>query len=139
MTTFESPVRTIFAKRKAVYEFLSDMGNFDNLVPDGRVRNFEVEKERCRFIVDGLGEVSIRLSSGKPYDTIVFESEGKTPVYFDLLVELDEAGEQSTKMKLTLRAELNMMLKMIAIKPIEEGLEMATSKLSDHLNSLDWD
>lgn len=138
MTTFESSSRTIYADRKSVFGFLSDINNFDNLVPEGKVKDFQVEGDTCRFTVDGLGDIGIRLVSTDPDSTIRFESEGSAPFRFSLLIRLKEKEDKSTDMKLTFEAELNMMMKMMASKPLEEGLDYIALELSDHLNKRQW-
>ncbi len=138
MTTFESSVKTVKVARKPVYGFLADIRNFGSLVPEGKVSNFEAESDNCRFTIDGLGEVGVRQVTTRPDDTIIFESEGSTPFRFDLSIDLEETGDEDTKLKLTLRAELNMMMKMMASKPLEEGLEMVASELANHLNNRQW-
>lgn len=138
MTKFESSTKTVKVARKPVYGFLADIRNFGSLIPEGKVRNFEAEIDNCRFTIDGLGEVGVRKLTARPDDTIMFESEGSTPFRFDLSIDLEESGDEDTKLKLTLRADLNMMMKMMASKPLEEGLEMVASELADHLNNRQW-
>lgn len=138
MTTFESSLRTVSVPRKPVFGFLSDIKNFESLVPDGIVKNFVAVKNNCRFNIDGLGEVGVRLANVNPDHTIIYESEGSRPFHFDLTIDLNEQDDQSTIMKLTFRAELTMMMKMMVRKPLEDGLEMMASELVDHLNSRQW-
>ncbi len=134
MTNFESSLKTIYNNRKPVFGFLSNLSNFRSLLPEGTVKNFQVDNDRCSFSVDGLGNIGVRMVSADPDNKIKFESEGAVPFRFNLLVELEEKGDNITTMKLLFDAELNMMMKMVAQKPIEDGLEMIASKLSDHLN-----
>lgn len=138
MTTFYSSAKTIHAGRKPVFGFLSDIRNFKNLIPEVRIRNFEAERDRCRFTVDGLGEIAIRVALRDPDENIRLESEGQVPFRFNILIRLDETGSGSTNMKITLDADLNIMMKMIAQKPIEEGVEMAATLLAGHLNNHKW-
>ncbi len=138
MTTFESSLKTVSVPRKPVFGFLSDIKNFESLVPEGIVKNFVAVKNNCRFDVDGLGEVGVRLAATNPDHTIIYESEGSRPFRFDLIIDLNEQDDQSTLMKLTFRAELNMMMKMMVQKPLEDGLEVIASELVDHLNGRQW-
>jgi carbon monoxide dehydrogenase subunit G len=138
MTKFESSPKTITADRKNVFSFLSDINNFRSLIPEDQVRDFESEQDNCHFHVDGLGEIGIRIYSREPDEFIRFESEGSKPFRFDLLVHLDELEENTTKMRLIFNADLNMMMRMMAKKPIEEGLEKIATQLSDHLNRHEW-
>jgi carbon monoxide dehydrogenase subunit G len=138
MTTFESSLKTVSVPRKPVFGYLSDIKNFESLVPEGIVKNFVAVKNNCRFNIDGLGEVGVRLATTNPDHTIIYESDGSRPFRFDLIIDLNEQDDQSTLMKLTFRAELNMMMKMMVQKPMEDGLEMIASELVDHLNGRQW-
>ena len=138
MTRFESSARTIDAGRKLVFDFLSDIRNFNTLVPEGKVRDFNSGKDYARFHVDGLGEVGVHIVSSEPWDTVVYGSEGSVPFGFRLLAKLKENEGGSSVLKLILEAELNVMMKMMAKKPLEEGIEMIASRLSDHLNQRQW-
>ena len=134
MTTFRSTEKRIKARARDVYEFISDINNFDNLVPSERVRDFESDQESCRFTIDGVGRVGVRIAEKHPVSYIVYESEGSAPFPFKLRVDLEEAGEKETLMKIELNAKLNMMMKMLAKRPLAEGTETAASRLADHLN-----
>lgn len=138
MTKFESAEKHIKASRNNVYDFVSDINNFNTLVPEGKVRNFETENDRCSFRVDGLGQVGVRVVSREPYKYVKFESEGSVPFRFNMWIDLEDADDSTTIMKLTMKADLNMMMKMVAQKPMEEGLEVIASQLSDHLNRRQW-
>lgn len=135
MTRLESSVKKITASRKTVYDFLSDMNNFGTLIPDSKAHTFEVDGDTCSFSVNGLGLVAVRLTEKDPEKLIRFESEKGFPFRVDLSIELGEPEDSLTEMKLILEADLNMMMKMMALKPLEEGMEIAASKLAGHLNN----
>ncbi len=134
MTVFESSPKTVKAGRQPVHRYLSDIRNLQTLVPDGKVRNLEVEGDSCRFTIDGIGEVGVRKAKVISDDRIRFESEGSRPFRFDLEIELNEMPGGNTEMRLVLSADLNMMMKMMARKPLQEGVEMVASLLSEELN-----
>ena len=138
MNKFESSQKTVHAGRKPVFDFLSDITNFSTLVPGEKVKDFHAETDRCSFLVDGLGEIGVRIASQEPNECIKFESEGSTPFKFNLWIQLKETNERTTVIKLTLGAELNMIMKQMAEKPLKEGIEIIASQLSDHLNNQEW-
>lgn len=138
MTNFESSTKTILADRKQVFEFLSDINNFATLIPEGKVRDFESGRDYARFHIDGLGEVGIRIVTENPYETITFGSEGSVPFGFSLQVNLSGTDPGLTVMNLSMEADLNVMMKMMARKPLEDGIEMVASRLTEHLNQRQW-
>ncbi len=138
MTTFESSGKKIYAGKKPVFGFLADMNNFTGLIPEGKITDFKLDRDGFRFSFDRFGEVEVRLISREPDNVLEFESEGGLPFRVDLRIDLEESDDSSTIMKLTLNAELNMMMSMMAKKPLEEGVEMVASIIADHLNSNNW-
>lgn len=138
MTKFESSVKKVDAAQRPLFGFLSDIDNFSSLVSGYEVKNFHSEKDSCRFTIDGLGEIGVRVVSREPDNTIKFESEGQAPFSFNLWIQLKEAGDNQTAMKLTLKADLNPMMKMMAQKPLSDGLEIIASELTERLNKRDW-
>ena len=138
VTTVQSSEKKINAGREDVYGFISDINNFTSLVPDGKVSNFEAQKDSCRFKAEGLGEVIIRIVSREPRKNVVFESDGSLPFQFNVLIGLEDSGTGATAMKIVLQADLNMIMQAVAKKPLKEGLEVVASQLSEHLNSREW-
>lgn len=139
MTTFKSNEKEISASRKQVYDFVTDVNNLNALIPEGKVTNFQADRDSCQFKVDGLGQLGIRVVSREPENNILFESEGSVPFHFDVLINLHEAGAETTLMEIILNADLNMVMKAVANKPLKEGLEVIASELANHLNGRVWD
>jgi hypothetical protein len=137
MTEIKSSDKIIRTEKENVYEFISDVNNFTTLVPEGKARDFEADRDHCRFSVDGLGEVGVKVVSREPGKYVMFESEGSIPFRVNLLIELEQFRED-TLMKMTLNADLNMMMKMIVQNPLKEGLEKAATELSEYLNGRQW-
>ncbi len=61
--------------------------------------------------------------------TIKFETEN-SPVPFNFWIQLLPTGEFSCKMKLTIKAELNMFIKGMVKKPLQEGIEKIADALA---------
>lgn len=135
MTVFESSPKTIKAGRLPVHRYLSDIRNLQTLVPEDTVRNLVFRGDYFRFTIDGFGEVGVRKVPVSSEEKIRFESDGSRPFRFDLEIELGEMPGGNTEIRLVLSAELSMMMKMMAKKPLQEGVEMAASVLSDELNN----
>jgi carbon monoxide dehydrogenase subunit G len=138
MTKFESNIKTIDVPKESVYGFLSDIKNLESLVPEGLVRNFESANGVIRLNIDGLGQIGVRMVDIQSHDSILFESEGSHPFRFNLGIDLQDKENHQTSLQLKFNAELNMMMKMVAQKPIEEGIERMAAELADNLNNRQW-
>jgi len=54
------------------------------------------------------------------------------PFNFFLWIQLKEAGENDTRMKLTIKADMNPMVKMMASKPVKKFLETLADGIAAH-------
>jgi carbon monoxide dehydrogenase subunit G len=131
-TTFESRVGTIHSSDEKIYNFLGNFNNFKNFIPADKVDKFESSEDHCRFSVSGVGEIGLRIVEREPFKTIKTTGEGMANQKFFLWVQLKQNAENDTKIKLTLKADLNPMIKMMASKPLQDFL----NKLVDAMEKM---
>ena len=84
--------------------------------------------------MDGFGKVGLRVVEREPFKTIKFESEN-APVLVNIWIQLKSISATETVMKLTLKAELPMMIKMMVDKKLKEGINMVAEMLAKALTS----
>lgn len=132
---FVSKPATLNASQKRVFEFLSDFNNFEKLMPD-QVSNWKSEKETCSFTIQGMTDISLKYSLKQAFHTIKVEPDGKSPINFDLMVNLavNDMDEQKTNGTIEINASLNPMMAMIAKRPLENLVEVMIDKLNGVFN-----
>jgi hypothetical protein len=64
---------------------------------------------------------------------IKFEGD-KSPIPLNLWIQILPVNENEAKMKVTIRAEVNMFMKAMVAKPLQEGVE----KLADMLSMIPY-
>ncbi len=131
MTKFESEVKTVNASISAVYNKLSDLSNIEALkdrIPEGKVDNLKCTEDTLSFSISPVGEIQLAIVEKEQNKHIKFASQ-KSPIAFNLWIQLLPKEANQTKMKLTIGAELNMLTKGMVSKPLQEGVE----KLADML------
>ena len=108
MTTFESPVKTIYAPQERIFNKLSDLNNLESVkdrIPQDKISDFSYDTDTVSFSVAPVGKIGLRIIEREPYKTIKFES-ADSPIGFNLWVQLVSTGENETKIKLTIKAEI---------------------------------
>ena len=133
---FESSVRQINAPQEKVYEMLSNLQNLDRVkdrIPDDKVQGLEFDNDSVSVEAPMVGKVSVKIVDREAPKTIKFESQD-SPVAFNFWIQLLPVSEEVCKMKLTLKAELNMFIKGMVQKPLQEGIE----KIADVLQNLNY-
>jgi len=99
-----------------------------------KLEDFAASEDRCSFSISPVGNVGIEIVERDPFKTIKFQGEKSVPFPVTFWVQLAPVGENSCKIKLTLHAELNMMIKMMVGGYLEKGIE----KLADMLTKVDY-
>lgn len=132
MATFESSVKKIPFAQEAVYAKISDMSNLEMVkdrIPQDKVEDFRFDADSISFKVSPVGDVCLRIIDREPCKTVKFEA-ASSPMPFNLWIQLVALDENSCKMKLTVKAELNPFIKGMVSKPMQEGLEKIAEMIS---------
>ena len=126
---FESDVKFIDASQQQVYDTLSDLSRLQQLkeklssqVDSDKLDAISITPDTLTASVPPVGAVTLRIIERQPCKLIKFEAE-QSPVPFNLWLQLLPTGDETCKMKLTLKAELNPFIKAVVNKPLSEGIE----------------
>ncbi len=119
---------------RKIFEFLSDFRNYEQLIPEGRVKNWTADGNSCHFSVDGIGEAGMKIIDREPYTTIKFSGDGPYSIDFNLWIQIKEVAENDSRIKLTLKAEMNNIMASMAKGPVRQFLDI----LVDYLEKLDY-
>lgn len=117
--------------QEQVYGKLSDLNNLEAVkdrIPTDKVQDLQFDADTVNFSVSPVGRLSLRIVNREAPKCIKFEAVN-SPLPFNLWIQLLPVTENECKMKLTIKAEINMFLKGMVSKPMQDGLE----KLADML------
>ncbi len=113
----ETPNKTIAKGNKEIFEFLSDLKNFEKLMPDN-IDKFEVlSEDRFLFALKGMPEIVLERKSQTEFSQLVLGAASeKLP--FTLTANITDKGESETDVKLSFEGEFNAMMAMMIKSPI---------------------
>ncbi len=131
-TTFESAIKEVPYPAEAVYSLLCDFTNFGEVMQNDRIKNWQSTADTCRFTIEGVGDLGLKIVDREPFSTIKYTADGKTPFNFYLWVQIKEVAQGDSRIKLTIKADMNPMMKMIASQPIQKFLDMVADAISRH-------
>ena len=137
MTEFVSDVKTISHSDADVYRVLSDLSKLElvkDRIPEDRIKDFTFDADSVSFRVDPIGNVKFSVIEREANKLIKFKSEN-LPFDVFLWLQLVPKAEKDTKMRLTVRADLNPFIKGMVSKPMKEAVD----KISDALSQLPYD
>lgn len=125
MSTFESSIRQIPYKQEAVFNILSDLSNIERIkdkLPKDKLEQMTFDSDSISVSVNPVGQIKLRIVEREVPKCIKFET-ADSPVPFNLWIQVVPNGDNASKMKLTIKAELNPFIKGMVKKPLMEGLE----------------
>ncbi len=130
---YESKVTSAPCPAEQIYRVLSNMENLERVrefIPQDKIQEMEIEPDHVRLKVDGLGQkITIAIVDRKENDTIKFGAEG-IPMDANFWIQLKELSPVDTRIKLTVKADIPMMFRMMIGKKLQEGLDQAADMLS---------
>ena len=118
----ESPKVTVEKSAEYLFNALSDVKNFEKLMPDN-IAKFEVLGEDIfNFGLKGMPEIKLRLKEGIPNSKVVLNAASdKLP--FSLIASIDAISENSSEVKLDFEGDFNPMMAMMIKGPISKFIE----------------
>ena len=144
MTKVESSVKQIPHSQRSVYAMLSDLSNIQRLkdhLPEeatdndemnkvkDKLKNLSFDQDSLSINVDPIGQVSMRIIERDEPKMIKLESE-KSPFAFKFWIQVLPVTEASSKMKLTIDADIPFFAKSMVAKPLQEGIEKIADALA---------
>jgi len=131
LSYFESRSGNLTCNAEDVFSFVTDIRNFERFIPKGVINNWNAEKESCNFSVSMLGIVTVRLAEKEKFTKVVYTGDALKKDDFSLVLFISDKIKNSAEVKVSLSADLNPMMKMMAAKPISQFLEMLIKEMEN--------
>ena len=132
-TKYESKITSAPCSSQQIYRVLSNLQNLErvrDMIPKDKIQEMEIEPDRVRLKVDGLAQkITIAIVDRIENDTVKFGAEG-IPMDANFWIQLKELAPNDTRIKLTVKAEIPMMFKMMIGKKLQDGLDQAADMLA---------
>ena len=129
---YESKIGQILANDHKVFAVLSNLENinhFRDLIPQDKVKELEISKDRIRMKIDGLGQkIAIAIVDKEEFKTIKFGAE-ELPIHFNVWIQLKQVAELDTRIRITIKTDMPAMFKMMFDKKMQIGLDQAIDML----------
>ena len=130
---YESKITSAPCSAQQVYRVLSNLQNLErvrDLIPKDKIQEMEIEPDRVRLKVDGLAQkITIAIVDRIENDTVKFGAEG-IPMEANFWIQMKEVSPVDTRLKLTVKAEIPFMFKMMVDKKLQQGLDQAAEMLA---------
>lgn len=108
---------------KELFYFVTDIRNFERFLPGDTITDLNIGQDSCSFQVSMLGTVSISIAEKIIHSKVIFSGNALHVNDFSLIINISEKENNHAEANITLLAEMNPLLKMVAEKPIIKFLE----------------
>ncbi len=127
----ESPKVTVAKSAEYLFDSLSDVKNFEKLMPEN-IAKFEVLGEDIfNFGLKGMPEIKLKMKDKTPHSKVVLAAASdKLP--FTLTANIDNVSDSQSAVQLQFEGDFNPMMAMMIKGPISKFIET----LAENMNKL---
>ena len=129
---FESSIKFVPYPQEAVYRNISDLRNLEKVqdrIPEDKVNDLTFDEDTVGVNVAPVGELKLRICEREEPKCVKFETV-QSPVPFNVWIQVLPVDEASSKMKVTVKADLNPFIKSMVEKPLKEAVEKIADALA---------
>jgi hypothetical protein len=130
---YESKICSIPNDAHTVYSVLGNLRNLErvkDMIPKDKVQEIEIMDDAIRMKVDGLGQkFTIRIVDRIEDDTLKFGFDN-LPISLNFWIQLKQVTPLDTRIRLTLKADIPFMFRMMIEKKLQQGLDQAAEMLT---------
>ncbi|MBJ7881292.1 SRPBCC family protein [Gelidibacter salicanalis] len=129
----QSPKVTVEKNPQEVFDFLSDVKNFEQLMPEN-ISKFEVlGEDKFLFALKGMPEIVLKKKDAvAPHKIVLGAAGGKLD--FSLTGDIRETGDDQSEVKLTFEGDFNAMMGMMIKGPISKFIETLVGNMPKAIN-----
>jgi len=132
MSKYESSIKQVPYSQRAVYDNISNLENLSRLrdrVPEDKVKDFAVDRDTISMNLSPVGELKIGICGRDEPQCVKFGSL-QSPVPFNLWIQVLPVTETTSKLKVTVKADLNPLLRAMVSGPLQEAVEKIADALA---------
>ena len=136
MNQFESQVVAIPYSQQRVYDMLSDLSHLEavkDLIPRDNMKELKFDRDTVSINVAPVGDIAFQIIEREEPKCVKLEAT-TSPIPLTIWIQMLPTADDASKMKLTLRTELNPFIKGMVQKPLQEGIE----KIAEMLASINY-
>ena len=136
MEEYVSKTVSINRAAEQIYTAIADMSFLEKAIaaaPIDEIQDLRATHDACSFKIKGM-ETGLQIVEREPYTTVKYTKYGNSPFDFFLWIQLKETAPYQTCMRIVLKVELNMLMKVMIGGKIKKGLDAAVDRLAQAMN-----
>ncbi|MDR6301521.1 SRPBCC family protein [Mesonia maritima] len=127
----ESNVSTVNKSQKETFDFLTEVSNYEKIMPES-IQKFEIlDKDSFLFQLKGMPEIALEIQEKNPNDLVILGAKSDK-LSFTLKADIKALDENSSQVQLLFDGEFNSMMAMMIKSPLKKFI----NTLSENLGNL---
>ena len=124
----ESPKVTVQKSAQQLFDLLSDVKNFEKLMPENIAKFEVIGEDAFIFGLKGMPEIKLKMKEKvAPNKIILGAASDKLP--FTLIANIDSVSDSSSEVKLDFEGDFNPMMAMMIKGPIGKFIETLAANM----------
>jgi hypothetical protein len=125
----ESPKVAVEKSASELFDLLSDVRNFEKLMPDNIAKFEVIGDDAFIFGLKGMPEIKLKMKEKvAPNKIVLGAASDKLP--FTLVANIDAVSDASSAVKLDFEGEFNAMMAMMIKGPISKFIETLANNMA---------
>lgn len=124
-----APKVTVPKNQQALFEFLTDLNNFEQLMPESKEK-FEVDGDSFVFGLKGMPEIRLVLKEKNEYDKIVLGA-ASSKLVFTLTSHITPVDASNSEVQLFFEGDFNPMMAMMIKNPLQKFIDTLSENLKN--------
>jgi hypothetical protein len=133
MAEIKSNEFKVGSKASNIQEFLSNLNNIEQLMPEEKIKNWKSDNDTCSFTIKGLSGIGMKRDDSATINGIRLISHGKNPFDFTLDILILDEGDSCTS-QIVFDGNMNFMIQTMAKGPLTTLFHIMGDKLVEKFN-----
>ena len=132
MSQFESSVKQVAYPQEKVYQMLSDLSNLDRVkdrLPEDRFKDMSFDRDSVSITMNPVGTITLSIVEREEPKCVKFEAT-QSLIPFNLWIQMLPVTDNTSKLKCTIKAELNPFIKPMVSGPLQDALDKMADALA---------
>ena len=123
----ESPKINLSKSSEEVFSYLSDVRNFEHLMPEN-IDKFEAQEDSFLFALKGMPEIRLKMQETEsPKKVVLGSASEKFP--FTLTAEIEGSSPDNCSAQLHFEGEFNPMVAMMVKNPLQKFINTLSENI----------
>ncbi len=130
MLNIKSQTVSLSSSQQDVFDYLCDLNNYNQLLPEKNISDFSSTKDNCQFKIQNIYMIGLEKNKTEENSKIYLTSSTNSPVKFNLTIHLSTENN-TTDVYLDCQADVSGMLKMMVEKPLKNLFSHMADRLKE--------